>query len=124
MEIKGGIKLTTKNQGLPNFDNAGNMILSKKAQEEENSNLKCKFCQTIRTQKGEIFQDSGSLSQHEAWCRENPNNRRLKKNEPKTFKPLKKSDKSEKIKKEKISSKIISYLTDEQLGKMYRDGVI
>ena len=119
--------MTIKNQGLPNFDSAGNIILSKKAQEEENSDFKCQFCQTIKTQKGEIFQDSGSLSQHEAWCRENPDRRsyRNKKGKkPKTSKPPKPSDKSEKIKKEKISSKIMSYLTDEQIGKMYRDGVI
>ena len=116
--------MTTKNNGLPNFDSSGNAILSKSAQEKEDSDFKCQFCQTIKTQKGKIFQDSGSLSQHEAWCRENPNNRRLKKKEPKTSKPPKASDKSEKIKKEKIPPKIISYLTDEQLGKMYRDGVI
>ncbi len=116
--------MTIKNQGLPNFDSAGNIILSKKAQEEENSNLKCQFCQTIKTQKGELFQDPLSLSHHQAWCRENPNSRRLKKNKQKPSKPPKPSNKSEKIKKEKISSKIMSYLTDEQLGKMYRDGVI
>ena len=122
--IWGGIKLTTKNQGLPQFDNAGNVILSKSAQEEKDCDYKCQFCQTIKTQKGEIFKDSGSLSQHEAWCRKNPNNRRLKKKEQKTPKPPKTSDKAEKIKKQKISPTILSYLTDEQLGKMYRDGVI
>ena len=84
---------------FPKFDDAGNIILSKKAQEEDYE-FRCQYCQAVRTKKGDIIKDSGSLSQHESWCEANPNNRRLKKNDSKP------SDKSEKIKKERLSPKV------------------